>query len=120
VVVNDDKKPPAVATCKHAYRWPDGRVQYPCYATFRAGPELCPYCQLPLRKNVRKVEVEAGELQEITRAPESLETRTRNERIMRSVYEALKRKQEEKGWKPKYASVVFKQKYGVWPPRQWQ
>ena len=66
--VSDDKKPPAVATCKHSYRWPDGTVQHPCYATFKAGPRECPFCGLPLKVIARKVEVQAGQLTEVVRS----------------------------------------------------
>lgn len=97
-------KPPAVATCKK------------CYATFRAGPRACPYCGAEMKVTPRKVEVEAGELKEVTGigggAPAP---RTEH----RPTYEALKRTAAIKGRKSVWAGFVFKSKYGYWPPKAW-
>lgn len=134
VRISEDKKPPAVATCKHSYKWPDFRneppkiingLQMPCYATFRAGPKECPYCGMPLKVSARKVEVEAGELTEIIR-PGSREERieaarvaAENERIFKGKYYALLEVAKKRGVKPGWAYHRFCEQYGFAPPREW-
>ncbi len=119
---SNDKKPPAVATCKYAYKWPDFRndaergiingLQLPCYATFKAGPKQCPYCSLPIKTEARKVEVEAGELTEVV---QSVHVSTTHQ----PVYEGLLATALRKGHKPGWAAFVFKSKYKYWPPKSW-
>lgn len=110
-------KAPSVAQCKHSYKWPDGRVQFPCYATFRAGPRDCPYCGIPLRVVARKIEVEAGELTEIVRVP-TLAKPPRGD--PRAMYEELMAKAHEKNYKPAWVGLNFKAKHGFWPPKKWE
>ena len=115
------KKAPAVSTCKHSYRWPDGRVQLPCYATFRAGPRECPMCGLPLRIIERKVEVEAGELQEVKRVTVPMAAVSEgNERIFRMQYEALLSKADEKNYKLGWADALFARRFGFQPEKHWR
>lgn len=134
VRISEDKKPPAVATCKHSHKWPDFRneppkiingLQMPCYATFRAGPKECPYCGMPLKVIARKVEVEAGELTEIIR-PGSREERieaarvaAENERNLKGKYYELLEAAKKRGVKPGWAYHRFCEQYGFAPPREW-
>jgi superfamily II DNA or RNA helicase len=124
------KKPPAVATCKHSYRFPDFRndppkiingLQLPCYATFRAGPENCPMCGIPLRVIGRKVEVVNGELQEIAR-PGTQEERLRAAQAakeQKSEYYKLLGLARKKGFKDGWAYHAFCKKFGFAPPMEW-
>jgi superfamily II DNA or RNA helicase len=102
-VAESEEKAEAVTTCKA------------CYATFKTGPTECPYCGalLPPRR-ARKVEVVAGELQEIT------PTVRNNERIARAVYEALVKKAKSRNYKDNYPDVVFRKVMGFEPSRHWR
>ena len=110
----------SVTTCKRSAII-DGVTKLPCYATFKTGPTECPYCGLPIVKAVRKIEQQAGELQEITANGRALSPGAeKNERIIRAVYEALRKDGEENGYKPGYAAIKFKEQYGFWPKtKQW-
>ena len=108
-----EHKAESVTTCKTP-AIVDGVKRLPCYATFKTGPDCCPYCGIPLVKKARKIEQQDGELKEV-----SFEQRERNQQTMRAVYLALRKTQVERNYKPKYAAVVFKSKYGHWPPRSW-
>lgn len=108
------EKAESIATCKHTYRWPDGRVQYPCYATFKAGPKECPFCGMPLRVVARKIQVEDGELREIAGA-----TPITIQPSHRTAYESMMRHAQDKGYKPGWAGFAFKGKFGYWPPKRW-
>lgn len=119
----DEKKPPSVSTCKHAYRWADFRhdppkiehgLQMPCYYTFKAGPRECPSCGCPLKFIPRKVEVEAGELQEI-RAEDRVQPRIEDRIMFDSILKTARAKNRRDGW----AGFVFKSKNGYWPPSTW-
>lgn len=116
------KKPPAVATCKHSYRWPDGTVQHPCYATFKAGPKDCPFCGMPLKVEARKIEVQAGQLQEITRAQIRMDLthRTPEEKLKRDYYESLLQKCEDRGKTAGVAAFMYQKRFGSWPDKQWR
>lgn len=118
----DKDKAPQVATCKHAYMWPDKRhdppkivhgAQLPCYATFRAGPKECPYCGLPQVVKAKPVEVVAGELTEVVRvaAPKTEK---------RLFYDELMRKAEEKNYKPGWVFFCYQNKYHEPPGKGWQ
>lgn len=130
--IDDDKKSPPIATCKHAYRWPDGKVQLPCYATFRAGPKECPFCGMPLKVMARKVEVVSGELTEMQRPSnqqERLEAlRKLNDETMARQAAAKEQKSEyykllgvarKRGFKEGWARHRFMEKYGFHPPMDW-
>ena len=120
--VSDDKKPPTVATCKHSYRWPDGTVQHPCYATFKAGPRECPFCGLPLKVIARKVEVQAGQLTEVVRSTRAfpLLQESEEKRLARKYYESLLAQAQEKGKNGGWASFVYQKKMHAWPDKQWR
>jgi DNA repair protein RadD len=122
----DDKAPP-VATCKHAYRWPDGRneppkivlgVQMPCYATFRAGPKECPFCGLPQVVKPRAVAVEAGELIETIGKSAAQQREERAQQ--REFYNSLMDKAYERNYKPVWVGLQYKSKHGYWPPKVWE
>lgn len=116
----DTVKVPSIATCKHSHRWPDGRVQLPCYATFRAGPKECPFCGMPLKIIARKVEVENGELQEVKRPDEQrglLAQMATAEH--RAEYHKLLGVARKRGFKDGWAFHRFGEKFGFAPPMHW-
>jgi hypothetical protein len=100
----------------------NGMRQLPCYATFKPGPKVCPYCGLPIFTQPRKVSVVEGELQQV----QGPMVAANNGRIMRALYESLYQDHKRRwkpGYKPNYARTaaahVFKKKYGIFPPREW-
>lgn len=122
----DDKKPPTVVTCKHAYKWPDFRneppriingLQLPCYATFKAGARECPFCGMPLKIMARKIEQVAGELQEI-KARVRVESASMRE--CREYYESLLAQADQRGKNAGWASFCFQKKMGAWPEKHWR
>lgn len=115
-VKKDTGKTLSVSTCKRPVLV-DGVMRLPCYATFKTGPTECPYCGIPLLKEARKIEQVAGDLQEVVAPPAPV--RRENERIVRAVYESLRKEQIEKSYKDKYARVRLKAQYGVWAPKSW-
>jgi DNA repair protein RadD len=86
-----------------------------CYATFRAGPKVCPYCGAVLEKQVKEVEQVDGALAELQRAAQQ-QAMARNGR---ATLDALLATARERGYKRGWAMHVFKNKYGMWPPRGW-
>lgn len=93
----------------------------PCLNPFTPGPRECPYCGIPLERDERPVEVEAGDLEEVT--PEmrrAAEDRIRAESVRKAEYLDLVRLAQAKGYKAGYPSVVFKSKHGFWPPKGWK
>lgn len=101
--IKDSKdKPPQVRTCKA------------CYATFAAGPKVCPYCGAMLTVEKRDVLVEAGELQEVA-ASERAVPKPEDQ----ATYESLVAHAKRKGFKPGWAAFVFKSKKLYWPPQSW-
>lgn len=115
-VNRSNEKSISVSTCKRP-ALVNGEMKMPCYATFKTGPTECPYCGLVLLKEARKIEQVAGDLQEITSQPPAV--RKENERIVRAVYESLRKTQIEKGYKEKYARAVLRSRFGIWAPKHW-
>jgi DNA repair protein RadD len=122
-----EKKPPQIATCKQSFQWPDGRhqppniingLQWPCYATFRAGPKECPYCGLPQKVKARAVEVQQGDLKEIVRATTAEQVAARVDQ--RAHYDDLMNRAYERNYKPAWVGLQFKAKYGFWPYKAWE
>ena len=97
-------KAPSITTCKK------------CYATFRAGPRTCPYCGSEIRIVPRTVEVEAGELTEITVAPIQFRPADKD---MRAYHSDLMAKAQARGYKQGWIGITFKAKYHFWPPKRW-
>lgn len=112
----------SVTTCKTpVLRCPcpgphdESGTHLPCYATFKTGPERCPYCNLFLAKQARKVEVQEGELSEYS-TPERKVT----PEGMRKVFDNLLAKQRDNGYRETYAAAAFKGMFGHWPPKEWK
>jgi DNA repair protein RadD len=119
-------KAPALTTCKTPVTI-DGKLHLPCYATFKTGPDRCPYCGLPIAKAARKIHEEAGELKEVTR--DTLWDEPLNGKPPagfkfndghRAVWHDLQRQALERGWKDKAAAIRFKKRFSIWPPKAWQ
>ena len=85
-----------------------------CYATFKPGPTQCPYCNALLEKQVKEIQVVEAELTEVK---QKIET---DPRVVKAIYDALVRKAQERGYKSNYPEVVFKHRFGYWPPRSWK
>lgn len=93
----------------------------PCFNQFTPGPSECPYCGIPLQKEERPVEVEAGQLEEVTQEEkDAMEAKIRAESVRKAEYLDLVRLAQAKGYKTGYPSVVFKSKHGFWPPKGWK
>lgn len=116
LVIKSNEKTLSVSTCKRPVLV-DGVMRLPCYATFKTGPKSCPYCGLPMLAAARKIEQVAGDLQEVVAPPAPV--RRENERIVRAVYESLRKEQIEKGYKEHHARTVLRSRYGVWAPKSW-
>jgi DNA repair protein RadD len=114
VCATDKDSAPSVSTCKTA-GMVNGVMTRPCYATFKSGPDKCPYCGIVLMVKARKIEQVAGELKEL----DSMEVRANNERIMRAVWESLHTAKKKHGHKPGWMIHIFKHKFGVLPPQPW-
>jgi DNA repair protein RadD len=103
----------------------DGALRYPCYAVFKAGPPMCPYCGIPLVKQVAKVEVEEGELQEYKRLENVTyagSTGTSASMHRMRVFQSLiddARQRPRVHDKTAWAVQIFKERFGVAPPREW-
>ncbi len=87
-----------------------------CYATFKTGPDECPYCHRLILKKSREVEVEEGELAEV----HAQEKKAPTPQLMLEEYAYIRKTQVEKNYKPSWASMVFRAKFNHWPPKQWQ
>jgi superfamily II DNA or RNA helicase len=135
VCTGDRDSASRLATCKVPLKVPDsgvpilfhgpvsddGKWMLPCYRAFKIGPDQCPYCGLPLEPKPRTIEVVAGELTERTaemKAAEEEKIRKENER--KAAYLDLVRMAKMKNYKPQYSSVVFKERFGYWPPKGWK
>ncbi len=108
----------------------DGRYMLPSYHHFPTGPEICPYCGIPLRGPGREIEVEAGamvdhaELREKAKAEQKamaiedwrnkLGDSDRRKKYMEFVQIA-----KDRGYKETWPSVKFKIIFGKWPEREW-
>jgi hypothetical protein len=84
-----------------------------CFAYVLAAKIVCPHCGFEFPKN---------------QDPEAIPAETNAELVARNGEpDALKRAffdrqvilARTKGFKPGYASFLYKQRYGVWPPRAW-
>ncbi len=101
---SEDIKADSVTTCKG------------CYATFKTGPDECPYCHRLILKKSREVEVEEGELAEV----HAQEKKAPTPQQMLEAYAYIRKTQHEKNYKPQWASMIFRAKFNHWPPKQWQ
>lgn len=89
-----------------------------CYRTFRSGPRECPYCHAEIKFKPRKVEVEAGELQEIARPTPLPFAHPKGD--PREYHSELMVKATARNYKPGWVGLNFKGKYGFWPPKKWE
>jgi superfamily II DNA or RNA helicase len=94
----------------------DGKKWLPCYRVFETGPDACPHCGCPVKKRVVEIKTIDGELTEYA-APAAVLV---PESVQSAVWDALVARTILKKYKPGYASMVFKAKYGRWPKRAWQ
>lgn len=135
----DDDKAPSIATCKRAVPVPatgvpksfsgdvhDGYMLC-CYSTFRVGPKACPYCGLTLVVEGRKVEVAAGELQEVTAdMREKSGKQLAHESKMKARYLELVEigrmsvRRDGQPYSPKWPDVTFRSQFNRWPMKAWK
>lgn len=133
IKLSEGDKARRVYTCKTPVQIPEagplpgfngpaeGKWMLPCLRPFSPGPKRCPYCGIPLERDTKEIEVEAGELQEIT--PEmraAAEEKMRAESKRKAEYLDLVRLAKQKNYKPGYAFIVFKAKFGHPPPKGWK
>ena len=94
-----------------------------CFGTFRANVDTCPYCGAPVQRQVRRIMVEPGQLEEMQRvakaaAIENWRERTgddaRKQKFLEMV--ALAR---VKGWSPKQPYAKYHALFKTWPARGW-
>ncbi len=101
----------SVCTCKQ------------CFATFRPGPDNCPYCGALILKLKREIEVEDGKLEEIQRQRKFIAVEKWRQGITgdkrRLHFEELVRIGKERGYKIGWSRVKFKALYGQWPASEW-
>ncbi|MBV9082488.1 MAG: hypothetical protein JOZ62_07435, partial [Acidobacteriaceae bacterium] len=106
---DDGKRTLSITTCRH------------CFATFRSGPETCPYCLVAIPKNARPVETVAGELEQAER--KALKVQEWRDRVTgderRAKFEEFRRIAQERGYKKTWPAVKFQIIFGHWPPREW-
>ncbi len=103
----------------------DGRWLLPCFATFPAGPERCPYCGIPLEVQTRRIEVESGELEEITVVAKTekqvaLDSRLKTRYLELARIAATSRTSRGVPYKAGYASIQLHAETGRWPRREWK
>ena len=71
---------------------------------------VCPHCGADLPRQERAISESDGELRERQTEPEALKWAF----FWRQVVTA-----KSKGFKPGFASAIYRDRYGVWPPRHW-
>lgn len=101
---SDADKTPSITTCRK------------CFFTFRSGPTHCPACNAELPRSKRKVEVEAGELQEVVAGTVATGGPRPGDK---ELFLKFFTKAVLKGYKPAWAIFAFRGVRGYVPPRQW-
>ena len=117
----DAEKEEHITTCDKP-RIVAGVMRFPCYFTFRSGPDVCPNCGLPLLKKERKIETRDGELTEVVRerkSPEQLAEEAAQWREKHVAFMDLIETCKTRGYKFGWISITFQRTYGHWPPRTW-
>lgn len=139
---DDDPKPAPVATCKVPILVPDsgapatftgplspdGLYMLPSYHTFRAGPNVCPYCGIPLRIDGNGVEVEAGDLQDLSGLREKAKDEAKVQSAAQLAYDQkLKKRYFElvkigrtNGYKSGWPSMALKIEFHKFPKKEWK
>lgn len=144
----DGDKATPVATCKRPVPVPetgvpsfftgplskDGKYMLPGFHQFRAGPEICPYCGIPLRGPGREIEVEAGELKDLSalREQAKVECKEKSEKMlayeakMKTRYlELVKKIRTERRangfpYSEKWPAVQFNLEFHRFPRKEWK
>jgi len=96
------------------------RVCMQCWFTFRSTLPACPACGWIAPKQVKEVEVIAGDLTELTReavARELLDKIAGNVNFLDLV--GFRRVANERGYKRGYPAMQYRLRHGQWPPRGW-
>jgi DNA repair protein RadD len=145
---DSEGKARAVSMCKRPVPMPDsgtpeffkgpvskcGRYLLPCFSYFPAGADVCPFCGLPLLRVGREIEVEAGQLQDLSalREKAKLEVKAKSpgqqayERKLEEQYLEIYRKAKttmtSKGvpHKDGYAALQFHATTNRWPRKEWK
>lgn len=140
---SDGPQPPPIATCKRPVRVPDtgvpgsftgplsndGLWMLPSFHIFVSGPEICPYCGLPLKEDNLGVPVKPGTLKDLAALKEKarLEAKAKmtdpqkaREERMKERYRELETFARAKGYKPGYPAVMFKNEFNRWPEKSWK
>src|SRR6202040_1316593 len=82
-----------------------------CFAYVEPGKSVCPHCGYVFTAADQTLPSEtSAELQERNAEPEELK---------RSFFSKQVALAKSKGFKPGFASAMFKEHYGRWPPREW-
>lgn len=141
----DADNAPRVATCKVPVRVPDtgvpasfrgpvspdGKYMLGSYHTFRAGPTECPYCGLPLKFEGRKIDVVAGDLENLEAERERARLEAAKvkpkspfqlayEERMKAAYLELRQTAMTRNYKSGWADTQFNCKYHRWPTKAWK
>lgn len=104
---------PRITTCRN------------CFATFRSGPQRCPFCGSELeRKALREVKEVAGELEQLQREQKAEAIEQWRQRVQgddrRKQFEEYLRIAKERNYKKGWPAMRFKIVYGHFPPREWR
>jgi DNA repair protein RadD len=94
-----------------------------CYATFKTGPRVCPYCGAMIVVKPRKVHVKEADLVEVHSAPAPVlwdDNMVPAPPSAKADFLKLLQKQEERGYKKNFAQVAFRMRHGFWPPKKWK
>ncbi len=145
--VSDDETAVSVAMCKTPVRVPasgvpagftgplspDGRFMLPSYHCFRSGPEVCPYCGLPLPRRERKVETQAGELKDLSALREAAKKEAKKspsalayENKLKTRYLELARiaarstRRDGTPYSPAWAAMQLRAEFNRWPLKAWK
>jgi superfamily II DNA or RNA helicase len=83
-----------------------------CFAYVPAGKFLCPYCNYEFKPDDERGTPEETQAQLEARStdPDALKRDFFNRQVLVA---------KTRGFKPGYASKLYRDKYGVWPPREW-
>jgi DNA repair protein RadD len=107
----EEKKTFSITTCRY------------CFATFRTGPEVCPYCRKEVLKDHRRIETTKGDLEVIQRERKAIAIEDWRKNVTgdkrREKFEEFQRIARERGYKKTWPAVKFNIIFGQWPPKEW-
>lgn len=112
----------------------DGKFMLPGFHQFRAGPEICPYCGIPLRGPGRIIEVEAGILQDQSALRDDAKADVKaksasmlayEERLKEDYLKLVKeirttRRKNGFPFSENYPAMQFKLKHHRFPKKEWK